>query len=151
MLPAMTDFIESRSLKQDDYTFTYIANRLKNEALSKATRNDASLDTSVKGEMAINRRMENLAITDKVYYADLSIELTQPEQVYTIITANPQQILSEPVTIQLYNGIVRGWQFMLGLFIALITIWPLWLIIISGICLYRLFKRKAIFSKANRL
>ena len=39
-----------------------------------------------------------------------------------------------------WDGIQYGWQFILDLLVILITIWPLYLIVIVGLILFKLFR-----------
>ncbi|MCD6063564.1 MAG: hypothetical protein K0R82_1475 [Flavipsychrobacter sp.] len=142
LLPQVTEFTEYRDLRQDDKTLAYLANALRNEALRPAQLKSKIADTGINTLQAVDRRIDNLQILDDVHYATVSIELAQPAQVYTTTIINTDYAATEPFGRQLANSLYNGWAALQSLFVALVAVWPLWLMIATGWWLYVTRKRK---------
>lgn len=142
MLPQVAEFTDYRNLRQDDKTLAYLANALRNEALRPALQKSKIADTGTNTLQAVDRRIENLQILDDVHYATVSVELTQPAQVYTTMVVNTDYAATESFGRQLANSLYKGWTALQGLFVALVAAWPLWLIVAIGWRWYVLKRRK---------
>ena len=132
-LPAMVSFVEQRKLLQTDLTLTYLGNALKKQVTDtvKATYEQLT---------AVDRRMENLHILDKVNYATLTIALVQPAQVYTEIIADTA--IRAPFYKQLAHSFLKGVIVLEEMIVALLSIWPFWLIILAVVYVYRRKSKK---------
>ncbi len=157
-VPGIAAFIDSRTLKQSDVTWMYLSNELKNEvntanaSASIPKKSSAALVTREyednRQEQIINRKITNLQLTDDVSYATITVALTQPAQVYTQIIVNPEHIRSIPFLLQCEAGIMNGWNFVSALVVGLINIWPIILLTIAGIIVYRKARNKRpVFAK----
>lgn len=151
-IPAISTFVESRTLAQEDVTLRYLTNSLKNEtradikdpmALAKKSGEAIAAAEYIAGtnERSIDRRIENLHLLDEVNYATITVDLHQPERVNTMIVVNTDHATEVPYATQLMLSLNKGWQLIKGLFAAIITLWPLWIIAFVGFAVYRRFRQ----------
>lgn len=155
-IPAMVSFIDSRTLKQSDVTADYTANKLKIETGTKVYTPAKAVKLAKKAEdlvavqqyeddnaaQYINRKVEQMRLLDEVNYATLTIALSQPPQVHVQVVANPDYITAVPFFTQLGEAVREGSQLLQGLFVGLVTIWPLLIIAAALIYFFRLRRRK---------
>lgn len=88
-------------------------------------------------------RLTRLEVQDRVRYSTIVIGFTQPATVREHIDINLDaiaQLNGDSFWQRAWYGIQKGWQFVLSLLVVLITIWPLYLIIIIGLIAYRVMK-----------
>ena len=163
-IPGLTGFIDSRTLKQNDVTWTYVANELKNatgntrsttsQALKLARKSKEPIEVQEyedsRHEKMVDRKMANLQLMDEVSYATVTIALSQPEQVYIQTIVNPDFFTQTPFSLQCKEALHNGLDFIRGFIVALISIWPLILVIITGASIagYMLYKRKRVMLAA---
>lgn len=151
-LPSMVDFIEYRNIRQDDKTLAYLANALKNKAVVEAakpasiktSKNIHNTDTASSQLAVVNRQIDNLQILDDVNYAKLSIELTQPKQLYTTVIPDTEYAASEPFMKRLGNNFMKGWEMLGNIFVAVMAIWPLVFLATIIFLAYGIRRRKRI-------
>ncbi len=138
-IPGMTSFIEARTVKQNDVTYRYMANELKNRVGSDSKATPRAMELAKKSEepivvqaykddreeKRIDRRLENLQLVDDVTYATVTVALAQPEQVYSQVVIDPSYYNNIPFALKCRQALFSGWSFFKGFFISLINIWPL--------------------------
>ena len=161
-IAANASFINNRSLHLDDVTLRYLSNKLKNDAMAA---NDAaqrarqlarrSKEAVVSGgytdqrdETRIDRQIENLQLTDQVTYATLTVDLYQPQRLTRTITPNVEYLMKPTLGQQAGIALNNGWQLLRAMLIGLLQIWPILIILITGITLYRLRKSKRTLARA---
>ncbi len=139
-LPALATTVESRTIKQQDLTYSYVANELRNKAaeqanssgIAPAPRRSEALETQqykdAKTDELIDRKINNLQILDNVAYATITVALTEPEAINQRAIPNPDYYAKTPLTIELRNAFVNGWEIMAELALIFISIWPLLLL-----------------------
>jgi hypothetical protein len=149
-IAAQSAFINSRNLHLDDVTLRYLSNKLKNTAM---TANDAGQqakklarrtgDAVYSGEYAdhrnetvIDRRIENLQLSDQVAYATLTLDLYQPQRISFMIVPDITSLMKPTIWQQAGIAINNGWLLLRSLFIALLQIWPIVLVLIAGLSYY---------------
>ncbi|MFI5196815.1 MAG: DUF4349 domain-containing protein [Chitinophagales bacterium] len=157
-IPGMTSFIDSRSLKQSDITYKYLANELKNEVGDDKSTSDRAMKLAKKSkdpievqeyetnrqEQKINRKMENMQLMDDVTYATVTVVFSQPEQVYIQTIVNPDYFTSPPFTLQCKAALYNGWSLVRAFAVAIINIWPVLLLLIAGWVAFRKFRPRHI-------
>ena len=145
-IPGLTSFIDSRTLKQSDITYKYLANELKNEvgdeknvsarAMQLAKKSKDPIDVQEyennRQEQKINRKMENMQLMDDVTYATVTVAFSQPEQVYIQTIVNPDFFTHPPFALQCKAALYNGWSFVRAFAVAMITIWPVLLLLMAG-------------------
>ena len=159
LVAAEAQFINSRNILVEDASLQYLGNDLKLQAeagdksLDKATtlsrktsealevaRTESSLETA-----KIDRKIDNLNIQDKVKYASVSIAIVQPEKVDMIMVADVSQQMEAGWGTQLLDAVGAGWSFLKTILTGLVHIWPLWLLSLLGLVLFR--NRKKLLSR----
>lgn len=146
VLSNSADFISYRTLKQEDATFRYLSNALKNEAV---TSNDISSKESGKKkleviqydddkqERVIDRRIENLKLLDDVEYATFTVQLFQPDVADVSVVVNPATITRAGFGAEIVNAMRNGIELLRGIILFFIQVWPLWIIAFVGWIGYR--------------
>jgi len=153
-IPALSVFVEQRSLAQQDVTLQYLSNALKNKTTSISSKpmalakksNEAiqadSYDNSRK-EAGIDRGIENLAFLDKANYATITVAFSQPQRINTVVVVDPQYFSKPPYGLQFMQAMSRGWELLRSLLLVCMAIWPLWLVAIIALAMYRKFRKPA--------
>jgi len=157
-ISGLSAFVEQRNLSQDDVTLRYLANALKNTGPATSTK---PMDLAKKSSEAIQaegyddnrrdekiaRRMENLQLLDDANYATITVAFYQPERINTMAVVNTASFTEPPYKVQLMLAVSRGWELLRGFLLVCITIWPLWLLAIAGIVLYKRYRMPAIVRR----
>ena len=161
-ISALSSFIDSRTLKQSDVTYQYLSNVLKNQVgtnnglagkiMQPAKKGREQLSVQYyddsKQEQRIDRKIENMNLSENVSYATLTVAFSQPEQVYIHNIVNSAHMAKTPLLIQCRSAINSGWEMLMSFFILLIRLWPLMLAGLIAALLYkRLFRRNLSLSK----
>jgi hypothetical protein len=161
-IPALSSFIDSRTLKQNDVTYQYLSNVLKNQVGTNNGLTGKIMQPAKKGreplsvqyyddskqEQRIDRKIENMNLSENVAYATLTVAFSQPEQVYIHNIANAAHMAKTPLLIQCKSAIYSGWEMLMSIFILLIRLWPLMLVGLIAALLYkRLFRRNLSLAK----
>lgn len=155
LVPQDALFLHHRTLAQEDATLRYLSTELKNksadhtgEALAKAQKTGDVITASEyednRTERAIDRRIENLDILDRAAYATLTVEYYQPQSVDAQVVVNPAAAARTPLGAQVGRALLNGWRGMEALLVALVALWPLWLIVAGGVVLYRKWRSGAL-------
>jgi len=151
-IPGMTRFVDARTVKQNDVTYRYMANELKNRVGNDNKATNRAMELAKKSnepivvqayqddreEKRIDRRLENLQLVDDVTYATVTIALSQPEQVYSQVVIDPSYYNDIPFSLKCRQALLSGWSFFKEFFIGLINIWPL---IILGSIVWLVLRR----------
>ncbi len=162
-IPALSSFINARSIKQEDVTLAYLSNTMKNEAdgvappvvAGKTADNDNNLvknpkQTKIKPgkeDEVTDRRINNLQLLDDVNYATLRVELYQPAMTDVQVLADPAYAARTPFSTELAIALSKGWQFIKALLVMLVQIWPIWLLAIIGYSIYKTTRRRKIIIR----
>jgi hypothetical protein len=152
LVPQEALFLHHRTLAQEDATLRYLSSELKNkttdhthEALAKAHRTGEVITASEyednRAERSIDRRIQNLDILDRAAFATLTVEYYQPQSVDAQVVVNLESAARTPPGARMGLAFRNGWRGMEGLLVALIALWPLWLLTVAGVMLYRAVRR----------
>ncbi len=148
-------FINSRNLHLDDATLRYLANKLKGEALAA---NDAALRaralarksaeairsgsyTDEHANTSIDRRIENMQLDENAAYATLTVDLYQPQRLTQSMVPNVEALMKPGISQQIAIAGAGGWRMLQAIFIGLLSVWPLFLLLVAGIFFYRRLRR----------
>ncbi len=150
-IPGLTSFIDSRTLKQSDVTYKYLTNELKNQVggnnnasktkKSKMTAEAQEYDND-RTEQKIDRKVENMQLQDDINYATVTVTLSQTEQVMVQNIVNTDYYSRPPFGMQCRAALSSGWEFVMGFSILLLRIWPLMLLLATGLLIFRIYFRK---------
>lgn len=155
-IPAMANFIDSRTLKQSDVTYQYLANELKNQSgdntqttaqalhLAKKSREPIEVQqyNDSRQEEKIGRKIENMQLMDSVSYATFTVAFSQPGQVYTQIIVNAAYVTATPFMLQCKAALNNGWDIVKAIAVAFLTIWPLLLVAALALLAYKIVVRR---------
>jgi len=141
-------FINYRTLRQTDVTLQYLSNNLKNESeagspISIATAEKNKLELlqykEARQQTNINRRIENLQLSDDVKYATLTVMLFQPTLTDVSVQINPDAITRTGFWEQLGASFLSGTETIKSIALFMLSIWPMWIIIFVAWKAYRRF------------
>ncbi len=88
-------------------------------------------------------RLTEMEVQDRVRFSTISLSIKQPAMVRESLDVDVDAVArlnGDSFWKRAWDGIQYGWHFILDLLVILITIWPLYLIVILGLILYRVFK-----------
>lgn len=155
-IPALSDFIESRNLKQQDVTLAYLSNSMRNEAagvappvvVKKEGSNELVKNPKVtaidsdKQDVVIDRRVQNLQLLDDANYATIQVELYQPDITDVQIIANPAYTKQVPFFTSVSLALSNGLDFVKALIVVMIQVWPIWVMGIIVVGVYKAFRKR---------
>lgn len=138
-------FIDYRNMSRDDVTLAFIANMLKNEQAGDnkptvsagAEKVEGRQYTDAKHEQQVDRRIANLAMLDDSRFATLKLELYQPEQVAVFVTQNADKMVAAGFGEQISKSLGYGADILKGGLLMIVTLWPVWLVAVPVVLLYR--------------
>jgi len=85
-------------------------------------------------------RLTQMETQDRVRYSTIALHINQPTLVRERIDVNINTVArlnADNFWKRAWNGIQYGWQFVLDLSIFLITIWPLYIVLIIGFIIFK--------------
>jgi Domain of unknown function (DUF4349) len=151
----MAVFVDNQSMKMDDQSIAYLANKLKAQnridAIEKinkvATKKSANVESSlyIKDDY-VDKRIENMQIDNRVKFSTITLNFYQDNTVKTMIVANDNLYDYRPAFInRLWLGIVNGWTIFKEIIIAISN---LWMLIVVGFAIFLAIKY---FIRKNKL
>jgi hypothetical protein len=143
----MAVFVDNQSMKMDDQSISYLANKLKAQnridAIEKinkvATKKSANVESSlyIKDDY-VDKRIENMQIDNRVKFSTISLNFYQDNTVKTMVVANDNLYDYRPAFInRLWLGIVNGWTIFKEIIIAVSN---LWMLILVGVVVFFVIK-----------
>mgnify|MGYP001133189500 CR=1 FL=1 len=140
-------FVDHQSMKMDDQSITYLANKLKAQnrvdAIEKinkvASKKSANVESSlyIKDDY-VDKRIDNMQIDNRVKFSTITLNFYQDNTVKTMIVANDNLYDYRPAFInRLWLGIVNGWTIFKEIIIAVSN---LWMLIIVGVLIFVVIK-----------
>jgi len=150
----MSVFVDNQSLKMDDQSIAYLANKLKAEnrveavgRINKlATKKSPNVETSmlIKDDL-IDKKIENMLIDSKVKYSNITLNFYQDNTVKTMIVANDTLSDYRPAfATRLWLNIVNGWSIFMELILALANLWMLILAAVLGIFVFKYYRARRV-------
>ncbi|MBB6239070.1 hypothetical protein HDC90_003717 [Pedobacter sp. AK013] len=151
----MAVFVDHQSMKMDDQSITYLANKLKAQnrvdAIEKinkvALKKSANVESSlyIKDDY-VDKKIENMQIDSRVKFSTITLNFYQDNTVKTMVVANDNLYDYRPAFInRLWLGIVNGWTIFKEIIIAISN---LWMLILVGIAIFFTIKY---FIRKNKL
>ena len=158
-LPELADFIESRTIRENNVTLRYYGNKLRAETSTRrleemkgrlpgksdGTRLEEYKDR--KDEERTNHQLENMGIADDVAFASVSVTLTQPNRVYTTTVFNAANIDKGHFGANCVSAIKEGAEMFQVISVGLLTVWPLWIITAGLVYAFRVYRKRIIPAK----
>jgi hypothetical protein len=128
----------------------YSAKRYELRRLEEAIDQTQSVPSTIKNsQLSEIARLTQLEVQDRVRYSTIVIHIDQQAIVRERIDIDMDavaQLNADSFWKRTWNGVLDGWLMVLDLLVVLLTIWPLYLLLIIGVLIYRftasLFKIK---------
>jgi len=150
----MSVFVHNQSLKMDDQSIAYLANKLKAEnrieavgTINKlASKKSPNVETSmlIKDDL-IDKKIENMLIDSKVKYSNITLNFYQDNTVKTMVVANDTLSDYRPAFAnRLWLNIVNGWSIFMELILAIANLWMLILAAVLGVFVFKYYRAKRI-------
>lgn len=127
-------------LNQQQYSAKRFELKLLEEKMAQTQTVPSDTRRTELNEIA---RLTQLEVQDRVRFSTISISIKQPAMVRESLDVDVDAVArlnGDSFWKRAWDGVQYGWHFILDLLVILITIWPLYLIILVLIILYRLFK-----------
>ncbi|MET4081473.1 hypothetical protein ABIB40_001419 [Pedobacter sp. UYP30] len=126
-------FINSQSLKMDDQSLNYLANKLKAQnnanattkidALTKKKRVDVQ-SALVLNDNSVDRKIENMQINQLVKFSTITLAFYQDNTIQTMMVANDNLADYRPSFFnRLWLNVVDGWGIFKEIILVLANIW----------------------------
>ncbi|MBE5321311.1 DUF4349 domain-containing protein [Pedobacter sp. MR2016-19] len=158
----MAVFVDHQSMKMDDQSIAYLANKLKAQnrvdAIGKinkvASKKSANVESSlyIKDDY-VDKKIENMQIDSRVKFSTITLNFYQDNTVKTMIVANDNLYDYRPAFVnRLWLGIVNGWTIFKEIIIAISN---LWMLILVGFAIfftvkYFIRKKKLAIEEATK-
>ncbi|MGM9479237.1 DUF4349 domain-containing protein [Pedobacter sp. GSP4] len=148
----MAVFVDNQSMKMDDQSIAYLANKLKAQnrvdAIAKinkvASKKSANVESSlyIKDDY-VDKKMENMQIDSRVKFSTITLNFYQDNTVKTLIVANDNLYDYRPAFVnRLWLEVVNGWTIFKEIIIAISNLWMLILASFGVFFAVRYFIRK---------
>lgn len=127
-------------LNQQQYSAKRYELKLLEEKISQTQSVPSDTRNAQLSEIS---RLTKMEVQDRVRYSTITLTISQPTLVRERIDIDVDAVArlnGDNFWKRAWNGIQYGWQFILDLLVILITIWPLYLLLIIGFVLYRVLK-----------
>jgi len=157
-------YLDYREITTEDVSISFLRNKLKainklyyeeriNNAVDKKGKNindivNAEQQASNLGEKAIDDKIANFTLQDKIDYSRITINMYQSASICNEKAKNTDlSVYKPPFFRSAYKSIKSGWDFMLQFFVLLLNLWPLILFVCIIIFGYKYFRKKGWISK----
>lgn len=127
-------------LNQQQYSAKRYELRLLNEKIEQSQTVPSDTRNKQLNEIG---RLTQMEVQDRVRFSTIQIHINQPTLVRERIDIDIDAVAhlnGDHFWKRAWNGIQYGWQFVLDLLVVLITIWPLYLLVIIGYVLFKLIQ-----------
>ncbi|MBC9934252.1 DUF4349 domain-containing protein [Chitinophaga qingshengii] len=153
-LTSMAAFIDTRAMRDQDYTLAYLANALKNKRVGQHTakivagKKNTTLDVAQyqdqQEETKVDRSISNLKMLDDVTYATFTVELFQSQAASMETIINPRYVARAGFGTELRTAIVDGANLLRDLLLFFVQIWPLLIMAVLGWWGYKRYRRMSV-------
>ncbi|WP_335968170.1 hypothetical protein [Acinetobacter bereziniae] len=127
-------------LNQQQYSAKRFELKLLEEKMAQTQTVPSDTKQSQLNEIS---RLTQLEVQDRVRFSTISITIKQPAMVRESLDVDVDAVArlnGDGFWKRAWEGIQYGWQFILDLLVILVTIWPLYLLIMVGCIIYRMTK-----------
>lgn len=157
-------YLDYREISTEDVSTTFLRNKLKlivkqtystlfkEAAEEKAKKLNEYLSAEQKAmdleNKAIDDKIANFTLQDRIDYSRISINLYQESSVYKSKSKNTNLSGYKPsFWLESYRAIQSGFEVLLSIFVGILQIWSYILIVFVIYFLFRYLKKKGFFSK----
>ena len=127
-------------LNQQQYSAKRFELKLLEEKMAQTQTVPSDTKQSQLNEIS---RLTQLEVQDRVRFSSISITIKQPAMVRESLDVDVDAVArlnGDGFWKRAWEGVQYGWQFILDLLVILVTIWPLYLLIMVGCIIYRVTK-----------
>lgn len=145
-------FVDEQSMKMDDQSLAYLANKLKaqnrTEALKalnqrKNKNGDVGTTMYIKDDY-VDKKIDNMNIDNRVKFSTITLDFYQDNTINTTIIANDRISDYGPGFFKRVGlNLWAGWSFLKEFILGLITLWPFIGIVVGVFFIVRYFVRKS--------
>lgn len=144
-------FVNSSSMKMDDQSIVYLANKMKaqnrvdasNQIVKIPSKKTDNIEISLAlKDDYVDRKIGNMSIDARVKYSTITLNFYQDNTVKTMVVAN--DTLSDyrpPFANRLWLNIVNGWSIFMELILALANLWMIILAGVVGVFVFKYYYR----------
>lgn len=148
----MAVFVDHQSMKLDDQSISYLANKLKNqnrvEAVAQLNKNANKKSNNVETALNlkddyIDKKIENLNIDSRVKYSDITLSFYQDNTVKKLVVGNDNLSDYRPGFFRrLGLNIQNGWVIFKEFILILSNLWMLIVLLFAGYFAFRYYRKK---------
>jgi len=161
------DFLDYRVIKADDVSLQLLSNQLaQNRSKNYENRLEKAIDEKGKKlkeinpseenlnnqkEINDNKKLENLALNDKVNFSTISLYIYQPETTKQEMVVNHADISAyrTHIGIQIVDGLKTGWYILEAIIGFIVQLWSLILLGFIAFILYKKYLKKQEINSVN--
>ncbi|WP_316735046.1 DUF4349 domain-containing protein [Pedobacter aquatilis] len=147
-------FVNSSSMKMDDQSIVYLANKMKAQNRVDASNQIGKIPSkktdNVETSLAIkddyvDRKIDNISIDARVKYSTITLNFYQDNTVKTMVIANDTLSDYRPAfATRLWLNILNGWSIFMELILALANLWMLILVGVLGVLAFKYYKARRV-------
>lgn len=139
----LANFIDNQIVQLDDVSFEVLSNHMTiSRAVGGARKNKKeSADLNAyQQEEADRAKVDNLSLSDRIRYSDISLVFSQRSQVKQTVIANEEKAMEYQPGFgrKILTAFIKGWQLIEWLFLTLIQSWSL---ILAGLVVWFLYRK----------
>ncbi len=155
-IPAMAEFVHSRTVKESDATVQYYSNKLRADARQQRLQEMKNVQGDKKNVADIaaykdalqddqtNNLISNMAIDADVAYAVIAVKFTQPQQVFAQAMYNPEQMMASSFGEGFKDALKEGADMIKMFILGMLSIWPLLLATTLVIIMVKRYRRRRV-------
>lgn len=144
-------FVDQQSLKLDDQSIFYLSNNLKNqnrvEAVTQLNKHANKKSNNVETALSlkddyVDRKLENLSITNKVKYSNITLNFYQDNTVTKMVVNNDNLYDQRPAFfLRFWLNIQNGWMIFKEFLLIMTNLWVVILLLGGGYLGYRYYRK----------
>lgn len=158
------DFLDYRVIKADDVSLQLLGNELaQNRIKTHEKRLEKAIDTKGKKLNEINasedhlntqretsdtRKLDNLALNDKVNFSTITLYIYQPEttRLEMVVNQADTSAYRPHIGIQVLDGLKTGWYILEAIIGFIVQLWSLILLAVVAYVIYKKYLKKNTFK-----
>ena len=152
----MAVFVNNSSMKMDDQSIAYLANKMKaqnrvdasNQIIKIPSKKTGNIETSLAlRDDYVDKKIDNMSIDARVKYSTITLNFYQDNTVKTMVVANDSLSDYRPAFAnRLWLNLVNGWTIFMELILALSNLWMLFILVIAGYFAFKYYRNKKSLS-----
>jgi len=150
----MAVFVDTESMKMDDQSITYLANKMKaqnrvdasNQINKIPTKKAGNIETSLSlKDEYVDKKIDNMSIDSRVRYSTITLNFYQDNTVKTMIVANDNLYDYRPGFInRLGLNLLNGWTIFKEIILAIANAWTILVLCVAVFLGIKYYKAKRV-------